>query len=130
MATVVESFMRQATVNIRRAGSSGTHWDEALGRTVATPYAPFAVAVPADVQPLTAGGAASDAVDQQVWVLGYRVAVPRNTAPTTAQLDEGILIDVISCPSDPLLDGTTMKVNDVIRGTHRFQRILIADANS
>lgn len=127
--TVVEQFMLDAVVNLRRSGSTRV-FNQSTGVSDNVPYPPFAINVKADIQPLTAGGAPTGVVEEQVWVLGYRIAVPRDTAPTVGQLDEGITVDVLSCAGEPTLVGQSLKVNDVVRGTHRLQRILIADANS
>lgn len=127
-APVAEQFMLEAVVNLRKPGGTPT-WNEGLGRTVVTPFTSFAINVPASIQPITAGGGAVGVVEEQVYVLGYRVAVPRSTAPTSAQLDEGVEVLVVSC-SDPMLVGQTLKVNDVLRGVHRLQRILYTNANS
>jgi hypothetical protein len=127
-ATVVAGFMTQATITLRKPGAT-TIYDDNLGRTVSTPFPPFALNVPANITPIMGGGAASGVVEEQVYVLGYRVSVARALAPTTTQLDEGIQIYVVSC-SDPLLVGVTMHVTEIVRGAHRFQRDLIADINS
>lgn len=126
-APVVEGFMTEATINLRKPGAT-THWDEGLGRVVSVPFTPFAYHVPARIAPLTSSGP-SDVVDQQVFILGYKVAVPASVAPTTAQLDEGIEIAVLTC-TDPLLVGATLRVTDVVRGTHRLERVLLTDLNS
>lgn len=127
LTTVTDQFMLEATVSLRKPGGTTT-WDDNLGRTVFTPYPPFVLSTPASIQPMSAGGA-TQVVDQKVFVLGYRVAVPRDTAPTPTQMDEGVEIVVLTC-SDPMLVGVTMRVNDVLRGVHRMQRILYADINS
>lgn len=120
--------MQEATVTLRKPGGTTT-WDDGLGRTVTVPFPPYAIHVPASIQPITSGGGASDVVDTQIYVLGYRVAVPRDTAPTPAQMDEGIQVEVETC-DDPTLVGAKMRVNDVLRGVHRLQRILYTDVNS
>jgi hypothetical protein len=128
-APVVEKLMLEATVSIRQAGSSGTHWDEDAGATVPTPYAPFASDVPARILALAeaTNAVGADAVDQQVRVIGYRLALPRATADT--RLVPGVLIDVTTCTGDPLLVGRQMTVTDVVRGTHIFEREVFALLN-
>lgn len=127
-ATVVtNNFMREATVNLRLPGPATSAWNESLGRTVTAYPTPFATNVVARITPISASEV--NIVEERAWVLGYRVMVPRSVAPTPTQLDEGILIDVLTC-SDPLLVGTTMTVTDVVRGTHRLYRELIASLNS
>lgn len=125
--TVVEKFMLEATVNLRRSGYLAQRYDETLGRTVSQPYPPFASGVKASIKPIS--GSPTGVVEEQVWILGYRVSVPRSVSPSSGQLDEGILIDVVTC-TDPMLVGATMRVSDITRGTHRFQRDLIASLNS
>jgi len=125
---VATGFMVNATVNLRKPGGTET-WNEGLGRTVLTPNTPFASAVPANIEGLAGGGAPSSVEEEQIYVLGYRVAVPRDTAPSPSQMDEGVQVDVITC-ADPMLVGATLKVNDVVRGSFRFQRVLLADLNS
>lgn len=125
-SSVVEGFMTEALINLRKPGAT-THWDEGLGRVVSVPFTPFAYHVAARIAPLASS--VSDVVDQQVFILGYKVAVPASVAPTTAQLDEGIEIAVLTC-TDPLLVGATLRVTDVVRGTHRLERVLLTDLNS
>jgi hypothetical protein len=125
-ATVVEKFMLEATVNLRRSGQI-SRWDEQLGRTVSDPYPPFLSAVKASIKPIS--GSPTGVVEEQAWILGYRVSVPRSISPSSGQLDEGIIVDVVTC-SDPMLVGKSMKVSDITRGTHRFQRDLITSLNS
>lgn len=127
-APVLEQFMLEAVVNLRKPGGVPV-WNDTTGMTDVTPYPPFALNVPADIQPIT-GGSPTGVVDQQVWVLGYRIAVPLSATPTTAQLDEGVEVYVVSCVGDSMLVGATLHVNEVLRGTHRSQRVLIADLNS
>jgi len=123
---VTAQWDTEATVALRKPGGE-TGWSESAGRTVTTPYTPFADDVPARIQPITAEQV--NVVEEVGWVLGYRVVVPRNQSPTPAQLDEGIEIVVRTC-SDPMLVGVTMRVTEVVRGTHRFERELVARVNS
>jgi hypothetical protein len=121
--------MTEATISLRKPGGTGTPSTPALGRTVSTANAPFATGVPARILALTESSVPpQDAVEDQVRVLGYRISVPRDT--TTTGLDEGDLVTVTTCTGDPMLVGAEFKVTDIVRGTHRFQRDLIADLNT
>lgn len=123
---VTQQWQTEATVTLKKPGGT-SGWSEVAGRTVTVPFPPFADDIPAKISPITAGEVAS--VEERDWVLGYRVAVPYNLAPTTGQLDEGIEVVVVTC-SDPMLEGVTMRVSEVVRGTHRFERELVAQVNS
>lgn len=123
---VTANYQSEATVGIRKPGGTSA-WDETAGRTVTQPFLPFADNVPARITPITASQVAI--VEEQGWVLGYQIAVPKDLAPTSGQLDEGIEVIVRTC-SDPMLVGVAMRVSEVVRGTHRFERVLIASANS
>lgn len=124
LAPVVEQFMLEATVNLRAPGST-TVFDEGLGRTVTTVLPPFAIGVVAKITPISASEVG--VVEQQAWILGYRVLLPISTP--TAQLDEGIMVDVVTC-SDAMLVGKALRVTDVVRGTHLLQRELVTDLAS
>lgn len=126
-AIAVANYLTEATVNLRKPGGTSV-WDETLGRTRTAPFTPFASNVPARIEPISA--AQVNVVEEQKWVLGYRVIVPRDTAPSPTQLDEGVQIDVVTCSGDPMLAGVSMKVRDVERGDHRLERVLVADLNS
>lgn len=124
--------MTDCRVTLRQPGNVGTRFDDALGHSVPTPHAPFAVDVPANIVGLTEtsggrAGGATDVVDDQVRVLGYLVTIPRSIA--AAGLDEGVLVNVTSCP-DPMLEGQTMTVTDIVRGARLFERALLCDLNS
>jgi hypothetical protein len=122
-ATVVaNNFMLEATVNLRLPGGVA-QWNEALGHTVLVPHVPFVSNVIARITPISASEV--NIVEERAWVLGYRVMLPRSTA----SLDEGIIVDVVTC-SDPLLVGSSLTVTDVVRGTHRLYRELVASLNS
>lgn len=122
MAPIAEQFMLEAVVSLRNPGGT-TAFSEVLGRTATIPFPPFALYLAANVIPISASTVS--AVDEQTWVLGYRVLLPLSTDPTL--LDEGILVDVNTC-SDPLLVGKELRVTDVVRGTHQLQRELVTDA--
>jgi hypothetical protein len=123
---VTAQWQTEATVALRKPGGTSA-WDEALGRTKTVPFLPFVADVPAKISPITANDV--NVVDERAWVLGYRVALPRDVAPTPGQLDEGIEVVVQTC-SDPMLVGVTMRVSEVVRGTHRFERELVTQVNS
>jgi hypothetical protein len=127
-APVAEGLMTQATISLRKPGSAGTHFDPALGHTVAAPYTPFATDVPARILALTEVRVPpADAVDDQIRILGYRVSIARSHAE--AALLPSAIITVITCPGDPLLVGRELEVSDVVRGTHLFERDLICTLN-
>lgn len=125
-AVVTQNYQTTATVLLRKPGGT-TAWNEALGRTTTVPFQPFVANVPAKLTPLTANDVT--VVDERAWVLGYRVSLPRDVAPSPTQLDEGIEVVVQTC-SDPMLVGVTMRVSEVVRGSLRFERDLIAQVNS
>lgn len=128
-APVVEAaFMTTSTVSLRREGGTDTHFDPAVGHTVTTPYAPFATDVPANIAALTETSVPpASAVEDQVRVLGYLVTIPSSVP--VAFLDEGVMVDVVTCP-DALLAGQTMHVTDIVRGARLFERALICDLNT
>lgn len=126
LATAVEGFMTEATVHLRRPGGTET-FNSTTGLTSVTPFVPFALFVPAKIQPISANEVG--VVEEQAWVLGYRVAVARDVAPTPTQLDEGIIVDVVTC-TDPTLVGAHLRVTDVVRGTHLLERELVTEAGS
>lgn len=128
-AQVAEGLMTQATISLRKPGSSGSHFDAGVGHTVSTPWAPFATDVPARVLALAASTntALEDAVDDQIRVVGYRVSIARSHAE--ADLLPNAIITVLSCDGDPLLEGRELEVSDVVRGTHLFERDLFATLN-
>lgn len=126
LATAVEGFMTEATVHLRRPGGTST-FNPTTGVTDITPYVPFATFVPAKIQPISANEVG--VVEEQAWVLGYRVAVPRDIAPNPTQLDEGIEVVVVTC-SDPMLVGEVLRVTDVVRGTHILERELVTELGS
>lgn len=119
-------------VSLRVPGGSGTAWNDTTHRTEVTPFAPFASGVAARIQPI--GGAAGNepaVADDQVTVAGYRVSLPL-TADGVDELvvdgEQNTLIDVTDSP-DPLLIGKTLRVTDLVRGSHRFERVLFCTLN-
>lgn len=128
-APVVEGFMTEATVSLRKPGGTQGAFDPDTGTYAFVPFPPFATGVPARVQALTEISVpAADAAGESVRVLGYRVSIPASTP--TADLDEGILVDFTECAGDALLEGSSLHVTDIVRGTHRFERDLICDLNT
>jgi hypothetical protein len=117
-----------ATVDVRVPGTT-PRWNNDRKRTEATDATPFATKVPARILALTASTNTStqDAADDTVRVIGYRISVPLGKA-NDARLLPGVLVDVVSC-SDPLLVGRTLRVEDVVRGSHRFERDLLCTLN-
>lgn len=114
-------------VNLRVAGGTPV-FNPDTGRSDVTPNAPFASDVAANITAITDSTVqAADVVDDQVRVLGYLVTIPADTAAT--DLDENILVDVISSP-DPMLVGVTLTVTDIVRGSRLFERALVCDLNS
>jgi hypothetical protein len=126
LAPAVEGFMTEATVHLRRPGGTSL-FNVSTGVTDVVPYVPFATFVPAKIQPIAASEVA--VVEERAWILGYRVAVPVTVAPSPSQLDEGVEVVVVTC-SDPMLVGTTMRVTDVVRGTHLLERELVVELKS
>jgi hypothetical protein len=116
----------EATVQLRKPGGT-TQWNEATGKTDFVPFPPFAGNVPARITPITAQQV--NVVEEQAWVLGYRVEITKDLGVTDAQLDEGIEIFVQTC-SDPMLRGVTMRASEVVRGVQRFERVFTAQVNS
>lgn len=130
-APVAEQFMTTSRVSLRKPGGT-KDFNPASGHTDKVPSAPFAVDVPANIVALTdtsggRAGGATDVVDDQVRVLGYLVTIP--VSIPAGQLDEGVLVDVTSCP-DGLLEGATLTVSDIVRGARLFERALLCDLNS
>lgn len=108
-------------------------WSEASHRTEVIPFAPFATNVPARIQPI--GGAAGnepEVADDQVTVAGYRVSLPLTGVDGVDEIvvdgEQNTLIDVTASP-DPLLIGKTIRVVDIVRGSHRFERTLLCTLN-
>lgn len=126
LAVAVEGFMTEATVHLRRPGGT-TAFNPSTGVTDVVPFVPFATFVPAKIQPISATEVG--VVEEQEFVLGYRVAVPRTVAPNPTQLDEGIEVVVVTC-SDPMLVGEVLRVTDVVRGTHLLERELVTEFGS
>ena len=128
LAPVVQAtWMQNATVNLRKPGGTEA-WSDDDDRTVTVPFDPFLTGVPANIQALTETSVPpADAVEDQVRVLGYLVTLPLGTAPT--DLDEGVLVDIVTS-DDPMLDGQTMHVTDIVRGGRGFERALICDLNT
>jgi hypothetical protein len=122
----VAGLMTEATVHLRRPGGTTT-FNVSTGVTDVVPYVPFATFVPARITPISAAEVA--VVEERAWILGYRVTVPVSVAPNPAQLDEGVEVVVVTC-SDPMLVGDTLRVTDVVRGTHLLQRELVTELNS
>lgn len=127
-AGVAEGTMLALVAFSARATSA---WDDTVKRTVTTLVDPFAANIPARVQAELGRGAAlkaqDDAVDDLVRVDGYLIAVPRSFAGDE-QLAIGTLISVTG-GDDTLLAGRVLRVTDIVRGTNRFERNLLATLN-
>lgn len=108
---------KTARVALRLPGTT-SRWDEASQSTVTEPYAPYASDVPARVQALANDARVITAAEQTVTVTGYLIAVPADLAPQRGH------IVTVSGSGDPLLDGRELKVDDVVRGSLRFERDL------
>lgn len=112
-----------ATVALRQPGTT-TSWDEANQRTVSTPLAPYATAVPARIQALTNDAKAVDAAEQQITIADYLVAVPLALDPAVGDLIQ------VTASGDPTLDGRDLTVVDVVRGSLRLERDLFCTLSS
>ena len=127
-AQVAAGFMTAATVSLRKPGGTGSHFNAGTGRTETTPFPPFATNVPARILAMTEGQVPpTDAVDDQIRILGYRVSIPRSHAEV--DLLPNAIVTVLTCDGDPLLVGRELQVTDVVRGTHLFERDMFATLN-
>lgn len=115
---VVDRTMN-GTAALRHPGTTQT-WDDELEQNVEAPLDPFAT-VSCRVQALaTQARPVVTAGDREV-VAQYLVVVPASTG--TSELLELDLV-TLTDTGDPLLDGRTLTVAQVVYGTERFERDL------
>lgn len=105
-----------APCTIRVPGTTQV-WSPELEQNVETPIDPYFTGM-CRVQALTNDARDVDAADDAVTVSGYLVTVPAHVA---AQVDHLV---VATDTGDTTLDGRALRVRDVVRGTHRFERDL------
>lgn len=115
---VAEKTMTGATVEIREPGTT-QQWDADTEQMVAAPRIPY-WSGGARIQALNTQGRLVSAAEDPESVAGYLVAVPADVAPS-----EGHLIRVAACDADSALVERTLTVDQVVRGSHRFQRDLL-----
>lgn len=116
-----------------RAPGGVSGWNEIDKRTDVTPNAPFATGVPARVQIRgRSAGAELTVADDVVPEADYLVSLPLTGTTGVDSIvvngEQNTLIDVTASP-DPLLVGKTLRVVDVVRGSHRFERTLLCTLN-
>ena len=92
-------------------------WDEELEQMVQVPYEPYAVEVPCRVQALSGQARQVNVAEDDETVADYLITVPLDQ-----QVLEGHLVIVTA--GDPLLEGVVLRVEQMVRGTERFERDL------
>lgn len=113
---VVFSRTMTAPCTIRVPGTTQA-WSTELEQNVETPIDPYFTGV-CRIQALTNDARQVDAADDTVTVSGYLITVPATVA---AAVDHLV---VATDTGDTTLDGRTLRVRDVVRGTVRFERDL------
>lgn len=114
---VVERTMR-GRVTLRIPGTTQA-WSDADQAMKTVPIPPYAVEVPARVLELNGEAAVVRAGEDTEIVVDFLVTVPAARDDVAA----GHLVTVTSS-TDPLLTGTTLRVDHIGRGTERFERDL------
>jgi hypothetical protein len=116
-APVVEKTM-PGTVALRLPGGTPGGFDTETQQTGLTPHAAYAT-VACRIQALAGEARVVATADDEETSADYLIAVPRSVH----QVREGHLGKVTDT-GDPALDGRTLSVVQVARGTHRFERDL------
>lgn len=112
-----------ATVALRAPGTVQA-WSDAEQQMVETTLAPQWTGK-ARIQAMTNDAREVDAAEATVTVTGYLVTIPADVAPSVDDL-----VDVTES-GDTTLDGSTLRVRDIVRGTAvRFERDLICTLSS
>lgn len=110
-----------ATVNLRKPGGTKT-FNNTTRRTEYTGATPYATDQAARIQAQTSRAVqpVEEQAEETLQVAGYLVTLTFDRDPA-AEPATGDLVDVIDS-ADPLLTGRTLKINDVMRGSLRFER--------
>lgn len=106
-----------AEVSLSSGGTAGG-WSTEDRRTSFGESEPYATAVRARIQILAARG--DDLVasaEETIVAPGYMVEVDYGQ-----DAHEGDVVEVTTCEEDPTLEGRTLRVDQVVRGTDRFTR--------
>lgn len=129
---LVADGFRTAVVSVRPPGGTPGGFDDETGTTTTTPFDPFIANAPAVIAPLGADQSSSPGIEvagDVVKVTAYRVSLSRVQAGVDDdELAEGALVDVVTC-DDPQLEGRTLNVTDVVRGSDLMTRDLICTVN-
>ncbi|MDN4173922.1 DUF6093 family protein [Nocardioides sp. SOB77] len=112
---VVETTMLDATVALREPGTT-QDWSEADQENVATAKPAYWTGG-ARIQALAAGRTVVTADDPEA-TADYLISVSAAVAPIETHLL------TVTASSDPALTGRTFTVDQVVRGSHRFERDL------
>lgn len=112
---------RRGRITLRKPGGTPGGWDEATQQTTTVPHPPYAADQPCRVLALTAQ--TTDSAEDAVTVAGYRITLDAALEPAVGHLG------VLAATGDPLLDGRTVRVTEVVLGTERFERVILADLN-
>lgn len=115
----VADASRRGLVQLRLPGYVSQGWSEEAGQVVSTPHPAYWTG---RARIVALAGQANRVViaDDPETVADYLVTIDANTA---AEIAEGHLVDVIDS-GDHLLDGRSLRVGQVVRGTERFSRDL------
>lgn len=106
-----------ATASIREPGGT-PGWDEEAEESTLVPHDPYFTG-PCRVQALaTQAGLAVVAEDPET-VASYLITVPASVTATEEQLV------TVTDTGDPALEGKTLRIRQVVRGSLRFERDLI-----
>lgn len=107
-----------ATATLRVPGTV-QDWSPALEQMVAVPKTPYAVDQPCRVQVLAQRANVDvTSAEDTVAVTRYLVVIPVEVE--TAEKD----LVTITCPADPKLNGRVLEVQQVVRGSLRWERDL------
>jgi hypothetical protein len=115
-----QKTMVGATATLRNPGTVQA-WSVPLEQMVAVPKTPYAVDQPCRALALSQQAKEVVAADDPETVADYLIVVPAALEPAEKDLV------TIACPSDPLLDGRVLEVQQVVRGSIRWERDLMCN---
>lgn len=109
-----------ATATLRKPGTQQS-WSNELEQNVAVPKTPYAVDQPCRAQALAQQARDLVAAEDTETVADYLIVVPASIGPAEKDLI------TVTCPSDPLLDGRVLEIQQVARGSIRWERDLFCN---
>lgn len=119
-AVPAQKTMVGATASLRKPGTV-QDWSDDLEQMVAVPKTPYAVDQPCRALALSQVATEAVTAEDPETVADYLIVVPAALAPAEKDLI------TITCPTDPLLDGRVLEIQQVIRGSVRWERDLFCN---